>query len=532
MTLLSFRQFEKLKKHREKISLKRIVSILLHRVVLVSLMLLAQIALIVVMIVRFSMYFSYFYLGCIIVSLAVAVYIICNRSVSAYKIAWLVPILLVPLFGGFIYLLLGGYRVGYRKDTRFRTIDRRGQEHLANVPDARQELGQTMPHALKTSDLIRNTSHYPVCQGYSKYYTLGDEAFPDLLEALRGAEHFIFLEYFIIQPGEMWDAILKILIEKAEQGVEVRLIYDDFGSMFTLPPHYARRLQKKGIHCAVFNPFIPVLSTRLNNRDHRKILVVDGTVAFTGGYNLADEYINRVDRFGHWKDSGVRITGDAVRSVTVMFLSMWDSITGKQTDFDDYYVPISMGGARLEEDAPGYLQPYCVHPNDDDHLAESLLVNLIDRANRYIYFTTPYLVIDETLTHALCRAAKSGVDVRIITPHIPDKKMVFELTRANYTLLLEAGVRIYEYTPGFMHSKNVVVDDCYAVVGTINLDYRSLFLHYECGVLLCGSETVLRVRDDILATTRQSEEIEENSFRPGPLKRLYRALLRVLAPLL
>jgi cardiolipin synthase len=532
MMLLSYRHFEKLKKHRDKFSLKRIVSILLHRVVLVSLLLLAQVALIVLMIVRFSTYFPYFYLGCVLISMAVALYIVCNRSVSAYKIAWLVPILIFPLFGGLIYLLLGGYRVGYRRDTRFRTTDLRGKEHLAGQPDARQELEQTMPHALKVSDLIRNTGHYPVCQGYSKYYKLGDEAFPDLLEALRSAEHFIFLEYFIIQPGEMWDAMLKILIEKVEQGVEVRLMYDDFGSMFTLPSQYAKRLRKKGIRCAVFNPFIPVLSTRLNNRDHRKILVVDGKVAFTGGYNLADEYINRKVRFGHWKDSGVRITGEGVWSLTVIFLSMWDAVNETKTDFDAYHTFVPMIEARIDNDAPGFLQPYCVHPSDKDHLAESVLVNLIDRANRYIYFTTPYLVLDETITHALCRAAKSGVDVRIVTPHIPDKKMVFEVTRANYTPLLEAGVRIYEYTPGFMHSKNVVVDDTCAVVGTINLDYRSLFLHYECGVLLCGSETVLQVRDDILSTIQKSQEIDEASFQPGPLKRLYRSLLRVLAPLL
>jgi cardiolipin synthase len=538
MILLSFDKLEVLKKQREKLSFKRIFSILLHRVVLVSLMIIAQVAVIVLMIVRFSIYFSYFYLICLVISLLVALYILCNRGLSDYKIAWLVPILLFPLFGGLLYLVLGRNRVGFRKSNRFRTIDRKGQQVMAETPDARPQLEAAMPQALKTSDFIRNSSSYPICQGESNYYSLGDEAFPQILEALRGAEHFIFLEYFIIQPGKMWDSILDILTEKAAQGVDVRVIYDDFGSMLTLPPNYDRKLHAKGIQCVVFNPFIPVLSTRLNNRDHRKLLIVDGKIGFTGGYNLADEYINHVVRFGHWKDSGLRFTGEAVWSITVMFLSMWDSITGQQTDFQRYHakfqIPqIDQGeGSEDSKSALTFLQPYCVHPSDADHLAESVLLGMIDRANRYIYFTTPYLVIDETLCQALCRAAKSGVDVRIITPHIPDKKLVFELTRANYVPLLEAGVRIYEYTPGFMHSKNVVADDQYAIVGTINLDYRSLFLHYECGVFLCGSETVLQVRDDIQSTIQLSQEVTMDEIHPGPLKRLYRALLRVLAPLL
>ncbi len=531
---------ETLKKQREKISLKRIVSILLHRVVLVSLILIVQIALIVLMIVRFSTYFPYFYLVCVLISLGVSLYLICNRSVSAYKIAWLVPILLFPLFGGLIYLLLGGYRLGFQRNNRFHSIDQKGQELLKEESDASAELEAAMPAAMKPSNFIRNSCNYPVYEGVADYYCLGDEAFPQMLEALNSAERFILVEYFIIAPGEMWDTILKILIKKAQQGVEVRLIYDDFGSMFTLSPHYGRKLQKEGIRCAVFNPYIPILSTRLNNRDHRKILVVDGKVGFTGGYNLADEYINRIVRFGHWKDSGLRLTGGSVWSLTVMFLSMWDAITNSRTDFEEFRATAAESLPRAaesdsgkpEEDSHGFLQPYCVHPTDNDHLAQSVLLDIIDRANKYVYFTTPYLVIDESMSQALCRAAKSGIDVRILTPHIPDKKIVFELTRANYMPLLESGVRIYEYTPGFMHSKNVVADDMYAIVGTINLDYRSLFLHYECGVLLYGSETVLKVRDDILETIQVSQEIEEDSFRPGPLKRLYRALLRVLAPLL
>ena len=314
---------------------------------------------------------------------------------------------------------------------------------------------------------------------------------------------------------------------KVQQGVEVRVIYDDVGSIFTLPADYPERMEKLGIQCRVFNRILPVVSLRQNNRDHRKYMIIDGTVAFTGGINMADEYINVKSRFGHWKDSAIRLEGDAVWSMTVSFLSMWDFTENSAEDFDGY---------RPEPSAwseVGYVQPYQDCPWDNEPVGLSVYLNLINRAKRYVYITTPYLVIDYSMTVALTTAAKSGVDVRIITPHIPDKKTVFEVTRAHYDELIEAGVKIYEYTPGFIHSKNFVVDDCYATVGTVNMDYRSMFLHFENGVLLYGTPTVHHIRDDFLSTQDKSVAVTLEQCKSVPYyRRLGREILQVFAPLL
>ncbi|WP_317380814.1 phospholipase D-like domain-containing protein, partial [uncultured Intestinimonas sp.] len=293
---------------------------------------------------------------------------------------------------------------------------------------------------------------------------------------------------------------------------------------------YAAELEKRtGIRCCVFNPFVPILSLRLNNRDHRKILVIDGKVAFTGGINLADEYINQKVRFGHWKDSAILVRGEAAWSMTVMFLSLWDDI--RRTPAEDY------DRFRPHWETPptgvGFVQPYTDSPLDGEAVGQSVYLNLINRARRYVYITTPYLIVDDSMNTALCIAAKSGVDVRIMTPHIPDKKMVFEVTRAHYGPLLEAGVKIYEYTPGFVHAKNFAVDDKFGTVGTVNVDYRSLFLHFENGVWLCGAPAVRDIRDDFLSTLEQCQPITLAQSRALPWwRRACRAVLRVFAPLM
>ena len=347
------------------------------------------------------------------------------------------------------------------------------------------------------------------------------------MDALRGAERYIFIEYFIIEEGKHWNSVLDILTEKAKLGVEVRVIYDDIGSIATLPASYPLTLEKLGIHCQVFNRFMPVVSLRQNNRDHRKYMIVDGRVAFTGGINMADEYINVKPRFGHWKDSAIRLEGDAVWSMTVSFLSMWDFTHAEEEHFTPFRPAPAHGGTE------GYVQPYHDCPWDNEAVGQSVYLNLIYRAKRYVYITTPYLVIDYALTMALTNAAKSGVDVRIITPHIPDKKTVFEMTRSHYEELIEAGVSIYEYEPGFIHSKNFVVDDLWATVGTVNLDYRSMFLHFENGVLLYDTPSVKDIRDDFLDTQGKSLPVTlEDCHAVSPLHRLFRDLLRLFAPLL
>ncbi len=325
----------------------------------------------------------------------------------------------------------------------------------------------------------------------------------------------------------MWGDMLEILKEKAAQGVDVRMIYDDLGCVLTLPHHYDQKLEQMGVKCCVFNPFKPVLSSHFNHRDHRKILVVDGQIAFTGGINLADEYINAYPKYGHWKDTAIQLEGSAAWNMTVMFLTMWDFLRGMDEDVGDFYPQFP---ALQSTDV---VQPFSDSPLDQEPVSETVYLHLINRADRYLYINTPYLVIDNETTTALTAAAKRGVDVRIITPHIPDKWFVHAVTRANYELLAQAGVKIFEYTPGFDHAKTIVAYDLWGVVGTINMDFRSLYLHFECGVLLYGGDTVLSIKNDFLQTLRRCQKISLEDCRSAKwYQKLTRALLRMFAPLM
>ncbi len=402
---------------------------------------------------------------------------------------------------------------------------------LTQDEEAKRLLRETDLSVYRQSKYINDYGHFPVYRNTAtEYYKCGEEMFPAMLEALRSAEHFIFMEYFIINQGYMVQTIVDILEEKAKQGVEVRLIYDDMGCIGTLPPHYYKILQKKGIKCAAFNPFRPVMSVIMNNRDHRKILVVDGTVGFTGGINLADEYINKIERFGYWKDTGVRIEGEGVWSLTNMFLGMWNSIVRSSEDYKKYLPSVYQTKAFAED---GFVQPYGDSPLDHENVGENIYLNIISRAKKYVYIFTPYLIIDHETLVTLRNAAKSGVDVRIVTPGIPDKKMVYLLTQSYYTPLLEAGVKIYQYTPGFLHAKSFVCDDEIATVGSVNLDFRSLYLHFECGVFMYRSKAVMQVKQDCMETFACSEEISLAFCRKRPLPvRMLQSLLRLFAPLM
>ena len=354
--------------------------------------------------------------------------------------------------------------------------------------------------------------------------------FPDMIEALKGARHFIFMEYFIVEEGSMFNEIADILEQKVKEGVDVRFIYDDVGCVNTLPPKYFKKLEARGISCVTFNPFLPLISTVMNNRDHRKIFVVDGNIGFTGGINLADEYVNLTSRFGYWKDCGIRIEGEAVWNLTVMFLEMWNFIKRSSEDYSAFLPSVYQ-----QEVCPsdGFVQPYGDSPLDMENVGENIYLNIIGSAKNYVYIYTPYLIIDHEMLITLCNAAKRGVDVRIVTPGIPDKKTVYLLTQSYYRPLLEAGVKIYQYTPGFIHSKCFVCDDEIATVGSINLDFRSLFLHFECGVFLYGSTAVMQVKEDCLETFEVSEEMDVSfcKNRPFPV-RIIQSLMRLVAPLL
>jgi cardiolipin synthase len=446
-----------------------------------------------------------------------------------FKIAWLIMILTFPIFGIIIYLLYGGKNSGKKMH---RKLDVMYKEMQSNFMDNHEILQATLhredQYAFRQSNYIRRVSLCPVYQNSAcSYYSPGENAYYVIMEELKKAEEFIFLEYFIIEEGFFWNNILALLQEKAATGVEIRLIYDDVGSLFTLPRHFDKKLATLNIKCRVFNPFIPIISSSLNNRDHRKILLIDGKTVFTGGINLADEYINVKVKYGYWKDSVLKVQGDAVWSFTVMFLSTWNYLGNSREDATPF-----RRQTQLNNIIPsGYIQPYADTPLDCEGVSETVYMNLITAATDYIYITTPYLIIDNEMITALCNAAKSGIDVKIITPRIPDKKVIHMMTRSFYPLLLECGVKIYEYVPGFMHSKSFVSDDKYAIVGTVNLDYRSLYLHFECGVWMYKAECIKDIKKDFLNSLELSELIPyEKSKEKGWFIRLASAIMRIFAP--
>lgn len=353
--------------------------------------------------------------------------------------------------------------------------------------------------------------------------------FARLIEELKKAESYIFLEYFIVEEGQMWNTILDVLTQKAAQGVEVRCMYDDVGCFFRLPKDYPAKLEKRGIQCAVFNPFVPFLSAMQNNRDHRKIAVIDGKVAFTGGVNLADEYINAISRFGHWKDAACMLEGEAAWGFTLIFLQMWSTCCRTQEGFAKYY-PWKAQPCPVKSD--GLVQPYADSPMDRENVGEHVYLQIIHNAKRYLYINTPYLIVDDTVASALKLAAKSGVDVRIVTPHIWDKKLVHITTRSYYRDFIKAGIKIYEYSNGFIHSKTFVSDDEVATVGTTNLDFRSLYLHFECGVWMYRSRAVEQIKADFLNTLKICQPVSEQDCRVGLIKQIFQDVLKLFAPLM
>ena len=509
--------------------MKKILRFITQRVVITALLIVLQVLLLFGFIWKLDNYFVYFYAGSVLLSLLITLGIINSKSNPAYKIAWLIPILLFPVFGGLVYLLFGSDRTGRYLRKKLQGI---GAEMDNVIGEAHRRSGaeQLPPDAANQSRYISHCAYCPPYQNTTtEYLPLGEVKFERMVEELKKAKHYIFLEYFIIQEGKMWNTILDILRQKAAEGVDVRVIYDDMGCIMILPTGYDRTLEQMGIKCRIFNPFVPILSSRFNTRDHRKICVIDGNVGFTGGINLADEYINAYEKHGHWKDTSILLKGEAVFNLTVMFLSMWDYLDGTtgKTDYSRYYPTV------WDENAKGYVQPFADNPLDDEAVGETVYLNLINKAKRYVYITTPYLILSSEMLTALTSAAKCGVDVRIITPHVPDKWYVHAVSRSHYQPLIEAGVKIYEYTPGFIHAKTFVVDDDYAVVGTINLDYRSLYLHFECAVWMYQTPSVAQVRDDFFKTQQISQEITLEECRSLSFpRRLGRSVLRVFAPLM
>lgn len=508
--------------------MKKILRFITQRVVLTALLIVLQALLLFGIIWKLNNYFIYFYAFSVLLSLLLTLRIINNKSNPAFKIAWLIPILLFPVLGGLVYLVFGSDRTGKYIRNKMGRIEKEMQDGISKANE-RSGIEKMPPDVVNQSHYISNSAHCPPYKNTTvEYLPMGEVKFERMVQELKKAKRYIFMEYFIIQEGTMWNTILDVLEEKAKEGVDVRVIYDDMGCILTLPTGYEKTLREKGIQCQIFNPFIPILSSHFNTRDHRKICVIDGNVGFTGGINLADEYINGYEKHGHWKDTAILLKGEAVFSLTTMFLSMWDYLIKKEGEDYAAYYPDSW-----DENAQGIVQPFADNPLDDEAVGETVYLNLINKAKRYVYITTPYLILSNEMVTAMNTAAKSGVDVRIITPHVPDKWYVHAVSRSYYEMLVEAGVKIYEYTPGFVHAKTFVVDDEYAVVGTINLDYRSLYLHFECAAWMYKASCVTDVRDDFLKTQQMSQEITLEECRNISIpRRLGRSVLRVLAPLM
>lgn len=518
-----------MKKHK---NVKSIFSYLYNRTVIVGISICIQAVVLVIMLARFSHYFPIFYAISILLSIGAVLWLVNNRANPAYKIVWILVIMTFPVFGGIFYLMFSGKQLSRHQRKKMQSIYNKVTQYgtFQQRQDLENQLQQDSLTAFRQSRYITNAAITPVYQNTSgEYFPLGEDKFARMLEELEKAEHFIFMEYFIIQEGKMWSAIFDILKRKAAQGLDVRLMYDDVGCLLTLPYKYHQHIEQAGIKCCVFNPFVPLLNARMNNRDHRKICVIDGWVGFTGGINLADEYINAYPKHGHWKDTGIMLKGDAVWSLTVMFLSLWDYVRGIEEDFSQFspsrYQPTAIP-------SNGYFQPYSDSPLDDETVGENVYLNLIYQAKKYVHICTPYLIVDNEMVVALCTAAKSGVDVKIITPHHADKWYVHAVTRAYYPVLMESGVQIYEYTPGFIHAKSFVVDGEYATVGTVNLDYRSLYLHFECGVWMYGAPCIQSMEEDYQLTLSKSQLFTKEDCRTSWWARLGQSMLRLLAPLM
>lgn len=511
--------------------MKNMLKILLSRVGIVSLIIFIELSLLIFIIINFKNYFAFFYGLCVLLNLVCVFFILNSNSNPGYKIAWIVPIMLFPVFGWLFYFIFGSAFAQNKVYKRFFPITDSLKNHLFQDPTIVDRIFEEDRSASNQMKYISDYAHCPFYENTTtKYLNLGERKLECVLNELRKAKHYIFLEYFIIQEGKMWDSILSILKEKVAEGVDVRVIYDAFGCLLLLPPNYNKQLESMGIKCCVFNPFVPSLSTQMNNRNHRKILVIDGHTAFNGGINLADEYINAIDVHGHWKDTAVMLKGEAVWSFTVMFLTMWQYLTNDSDDFDKYK-PYVYHKEKFKSD--GYVQPYTDNPQNNELVGETVYLNLINQAKTYIYITSPYLILDNELRTALCQASKRGVDICIITPHVGDKWYVHGITRSNYNVLIDSGVNIYEYTPGFIHAKSIIVDDTFAVVGTINFDYRSFYLQFECATFLYKTKTIFDIRKDFINTLELCEKIDKSLVSSMPIyKRIIFSIISIFAPLM
>ena len=513
--------------------LRKLLRLLYSRVFIIALLLIVQLAFVLTTIIVLNDSYWAVALCTTVLSIALVLVLINNQEQNpSTKLAWILVIVLLPIVGATLYLMFGSHYASYKLRKQVLNVVAESEGVLPENQEVMEALEYFDPAVASQSKYLQKTTGMPpfaINRNDTKYYTSGEDIWPDMLAELRNAQKYIFIESFIVQEGLFWNSILEILTAKATAGVDVRVMFDDLGCINTLPSNYQQKLRSLGIKCTVFNPIKAHLDVGLNNRDHRKICVIDGKTAFTGGVNLADEYINKKVRFGHWKDTAIMLKGDAVQSFTVMFLEMWNVNERKAENFRRYMTPKRK---ELKREL-GYVIPYADSPFDNENVGEEVYFHILNHAKKYVHIMTPYLILDNEMITTLTRVAKSGIDVVIIMPHIPDKWYAFVVAQTYYQELIESGVQIYEYTPGFVHAKVFVSDDDTAVVGTINLDYRSLYLHFECGAFIYNNSEIDRIERDFQQTLGHSHKVTLMEVKNRTmLTKVVGQVLRLVAPLM
>ncbi len=509
-------------------TVEREYSYIPFRYILAVMITILEIASIIGLMIVICIFVPYFYILCYVTAFACIIKIIASDDNPEYKVPWVLFVLTIPIAGFMLYLMF------YSRKLKNKFIRRLSELKRYNYK--KDDTGDF--HNLENDNIVASSDAKMLCKisgshlftdTEQEYFPLGEDMFARMKEDLESAEKFIFMEYFIIEEGIFWNSILEILKKKTAQGLTVRVLYDDIGCMSTLPGDYAKTLHSYGIEASPFSRLRGNADSEFNNRNHRKILVIDGKIGYTGGVNIADEYINETIRFGHWKDTALRLHGEAVWELTRLFLSDYGiNVKKLPDDGDELYPEIK------NVKASGYVIPFGdgPHPLYERRVGKSAIQNMLNSATKYMYMTTPYLIIDNDLCTSIENAALRGVDVRIIVPHIPDKKLVFQMTRSFYYRLMKAGVKIYEYEPGFIHAKSYISDDAYAMIGTINLDYRSLVHHFENGVWMYKCDSIFDLKADILDTLSKSIEITPDMMKTGLFTRFVRSVVRIFAPML
>lgn len=497
----------------------------IKRFIIVGIGLLLQILLSLFTLLVLGKYVAIIELLYFILSILIVLFIIKESKNLSNDLPWIIIILIFPIAGALLYVIIGR---NLRRSKILKKINKHiesSKKYLVQDKKIEKEINDKNYDKLK---YIYNCAGFPVSKNNDiKYYPLGELVYKDMINELKKAKKFIFLEYFIINNGIMWKSILDILEEKVKENVEVRVMYDDIGCVALLPSSYPKYLESKGIKCVVFNQMNPFLGIIMNNRDHRKMMIIDGHTAFSGGINISDEYINVTHPHGEWKDNGIRIYGNAVWNFTVMFLSMWNSYRNEDKDYNKYKYNF-----KNEDKKEGFVAVYGDSPLDNEIVGENIYLNIINQAKKYVYIFTPYLIIDTEMINSLILASKRGVDIRIIVPGIPDKKIIYDLTCSYFYTLIKEGIKIYTYTPGFVHSKVFVSDDNISTVGTINMDYRSLYLHFECGVFMQDVSVIKDIKKDLDSAINKSHIVTKKEAKPTFIKSLWQAILRLFAPLM